>query len=363
MSKKASIITFHCVPNYGAVLQAYALQETLKDYFENVEIINYCPNTLLDEYKIINFYSIFSVVATLWSSVSYKRKCKKFLAFSKIRLRLSQTKGSTLDDFVDYKTDYVFVGSDQIWNPDITGGFDNVYFGKLSTVFKPIIVSYAASIGKSLLNDDEIEQMGKLIQGVDFISVREPEAQTLIDSSFHRESDVVVDPTILAGRDCFQGLVSKIDNKPYVLLYSLNGYSETESMAEKIARYLRLDLIELSGKRKPFFKKNHRSIYDAGPEEFVSYIANAQYVVTDSFHGTVFSLLFHKNMITIPHKTRGGRTRNLMSIAGLNDRLMDTFDRDVIERVICWEKVDEKLAVEREKARHFIERVISNENK
>jgi len=360
MSRKAGIVTFHCVPNYGAVLQTYGLQEVLKKYIDDVEIVDYRPEGLTGAYKIISTYSIFSLAATAWAALPFKRKCMKFEEFRKNKLHLSAEHGKEPVHFADYEADYIFVGSDQIWNPDITGGFDPAYFGQIGTFTK--VVAYGASIGKPALNDGEKEQMNELLKGVGYISVREPDTKELLPPALRTEAAVVVDPTILAGRDCFQDLAGAPSGRPYVLMYSLNGYPETLAAAEKAAEYLDVELIELSGRRKPFVPESHKAIYDAGPAEFVSWLAHAEYVVTDSFHGAAFSLLFHKELLAVPHKTRGGRTRNLMSVAGLSERLTDRFDRKLAEHTVSWEQVDEKLTAERRKSLAFIERAIGEEN-
>lgn len=363
MIKKAEIVTFHCVPNYGAVMQAYALQEVLKQYIKNVEILDYRPQQLTKEYKTLSFYSIFSLLSTLWSSMPYMRKKSKFDKFMKEKMVLSTEKGDKDSMFKDLKTDLVVLGSDQVWNPDITGGFNNMYFGSIPSNFKFKVISYAASMGKSNFTEEEKSDMKKLLLNIDKISVREPDARNIVDDILDRkESSVVVDPTILAGKDYFEPLVQEVKEEPYVLLYSLNGYSETEALAKKISKYFNLKLIELSGRRKPLIKKKHKAMYDAGPIDFISYIANASYVVTDSFHGSVFSLLFHKNILTVPHKSRGSRTKNLMSIVNLNDRLIDHFDKNVINKEIDWDLVEKKLDVEREKSLKFIKDFLNAEN-
>lgn len=362
MIKKANIITFHCVPNYGAVLQAYALQEVLKRYIEDVEILDYRPQKLIDEYKVINFYSIFSVMMTVWSALPFINKKRKFNQFMNDYLSISKEKGKTNNDFKSLNTDLLVLGSDQVWNPDITGGFDKLFFGNVSCSSKYKVVSYAASLGKSNFSQSEKEIMKELLLNVDKISVREPDAKNIIDELIENKSQVVVDPTILAGKSCFKPLVKNVREKPYVLLYSLNGYKETEALAIKVSKYLGIQLIELSGRRKPLVKKKHKAMYDAGPIEFVSYIANANYVITDSFHGSVFSLLFHKDIFTVPHKTRGSRTKNLMKIANLEDRLIDHFDKVIFNKSIDWNLVDERLEKERKESLKFIEDFLKEYN-
>ena len=128
MKKKTAIITFHCVPNYGAVLQAYALQTKLKEVSSEVGIVDYRPSRLTAEYKDISFYSIFSVSGSLWSLNSFRKKKKKFAQFENEYLDLipcDERNGTVI--LKDATPDIVFLGSDQIWNPDITHGFDRIF--------------------------------------------------------------------------------------------------------------------------------------------------------------------------------------------------------------------------------------------
>jgi len=360
MNKKASILTFHCVPNYGAVLQAYALQEVLKNFFDEVEILDYRPNNLTREYNVINYYSVFSVATTLFSSSSFKKKKQRFFEYENKYFNLSSQHIINISSLKNYRTDALFLGSDQIWNPDITNGFDKAYFGKFDIADSAKVISYAASIGKNSITNTQSYILNHLLNGIDAISVRESQAKDILQNLCDKSIEVVADPTILAGREYFDCMVTKKEKKPYVLLYSLNGYEETEKLAEDVAEFKGLKLIELSGRRKPILKPHHKAIYDAGPEEFVSYIANAEFVVTDSFHGTVFSLLYHKNFLTVPHKTRGARIVNLLNVADVSSRLTDKFSEDIASPKINWEKVDENLNVERKKSYDFIKKAIKS---
>ena len=130
------------------------------------------------------------------------------------------------------------------------------------------------------------------------------------------------------------------------------------ALAYEIAKYFDLDLIELSGVRKPLHINNHKSIYDAGPEEFISYIQNAEYVITDSFHGCVFSILFHIPFVTMPPLERSSRIINLLRVAGIENRIIYDFDRDVILDKIDWAIVDSNINESRIKSLNYIRKVI-----
>lgn len=354
---KAVIMTFHAVPNYGAALQAYALQETLKKYFDTVEIVDYMPKYLENECRYFNFYSIFSLALSAWSFTSFAKKMSAFKKFRQQHFLLTKISGKTTGDLCGIEADVVFLGSDQIWNPEITDGFDPAFFGKINWNKKTIIASYAASIGKATLSSKEQTEIIKLISNLDYISVREIEAKNLLQPYTEKNICAVVDPTVLAGRKCFDGLISPVRQSNYILMYSLTRNPETETLAVKISKYLGKPIIELSGKRKGIVRKRHKAIYTAGPSEFLSLIAHADFVVTDSFHGTVFSLLYHKKFISIPHKTRGGRIVDLLSMCGLSERMTSRFDTQLIEEDITWESVDKKIETAREESENYIMRV------
>ncbi len=359
MAAKAGIITFHCVPNYGAALQAYGLQEYLSRYCDSVELIDYRPEALTKEYNYMNFYSVFSVAASLLSLPSYYRKVKKFERFMHERLKLSSQSGTTASAFERAEADMVFLGSDQIWNAQILGGIDPVYFGMLPWKQQPYRVSYAASIGKSALSEEERSAFERYLPLLDRISVRETEAKDLISPLTESDVSVVVDPTILAGRECFEPFVQKNRNGRYLLLYSLTGNPKTVEMAQKVAAHLQMPIIEITGKRKGLKGTGRHTLYTAGPEEFVSLIANAAFVVTDSFHGTAFSLLFHRSFVSIPHSTRGGRLRTLLELCERTDRLTDVFTPELADAAIDWDSVDALLAAARESSHQFVQESIN----
>ncbi len=237
MKKKTAIITFHCVPNYGAVLQAYALQTKLKEVSSEAGIVDYRPSRLTAEYEDISFYSIFSVAGSLWSLNSFRKKKKKFAQFENEYLDLipcDERNGTVI--LKDATPDIIFLGSDQIWNPDITHGFDRVYFGDIIVNAPFRAASYAASIGKKNFTEEEKTGFAELIQKVEDVSVREKEAQIMIEQKFGKKVKVVVDPTILAGKMCFESLAKPVPYKKYLLFYSLTGMKESAAMADKVAR-------------------------------------------------------------------------------------------------------------------------------
>lgn len=362
INKKALIVTFHCCPNYGAILQTYGLYQFLKNIFKEVEVLNYQPKSLMDEYKNINTYSLNSIVASVWALPSFLRKKKRFSKFIQ-RINLSSSLYSDSNQIENTSAQYCFVGSDQIWNPEITKGFDKVYFGKIAHKKTYKVISYAASFGKSEFTNNELKLLKSLLSGVDVVSVREEGAKRLLDTRLNIQSQVVLDPTLLAGCACFRPFVHNVSNAgDYLFVYTLDQKPETviRPLARKIANRQNLKIIEINGNRKALRLVEHQVIYDAGPIEFLTYLANAKYVVTDSFHGTAFSLLFHRNFITVPHKTRGSRMISLLSMVNLLNRVCsDSFDVD-LDSPIDWLAVDKSLSVAREQSESFIIRAVND---
>ncbi|KXX85126.1 polysaccharide pyruvyl transferase family protein [Bacillus cereus] len=361
--KKAEIITYHFVPNYGAVLQVYALQKILRQYVDNVEILDYRPKAINSTYAPINTNTIKSLISTILSLPSYLNKRSKFRLFEKEYLNLSKNRYEVSKDIVGLDADYVFLGSDQVWNFEITDGFDPVYFGRIKESKASKVISYAASLGKGTLSQGEITIFEEVLRNVDSISVREREAANLLTQCTDKNIEVVLDPTLLLSKEEWNVIPSNANYGEYVLLYTLADYKETREMAKKIAEYKGIKVIEISGKRKNIkHKYSHTVLYNAGPIEFLSLIKNAEFVVTDSFHGTAFSVNFNKQFVTIPHKTRGGRMLGLLQKLNLEHRLTEVFQETLCSEKIEFDQANALLESERNISIKFIERSLRGDN-
>ena len=361
IKKKAIIITFHCCPNYGAVLQTYGLYQYLRTLFQDVEVLDYRPKNLMKEYDYVNTYSLCSTVVSFWSLYDYWKKRRKFSDFLK-NMKMSGMSYHTNEKLPITEAQYCFVGSDQIWNPDITHGFDKVYFGYIPHKEPFCVISYAASFGKANFTVEETYALKHLMSNVKYVSVREKTAKFVLEKSLGIKADVVLDPTLLAGKNYFDRFVQKGRSEDYIFVYTLNNKPENviRPIARKISKEKKLEIIEINGNRKWLEHAGHKVIYDAGPEEFLTLLASAKYVVTDSFHGTAFSVLFHRNFVTIPHKTRGGRMVSLLSTIGLDHRLSARVTTDVIDEEVDWYAVDRRLDLARRQSEEFIIKSINN---
>ncbi|HEY9059398.1 MAG TPA: polysaccharide pyruvyl transferase family protein [Pseudobacteroides sp.] len=360
---KSLIVTFHCVPNFGANLQAFALQKTLEKFLVDVEILDYRPKALTGEYKLLNTHSLKGFILSLYNVLPTWLRYKKFKRFQNRYYKLSPSQFKYLAKEFAIDSDYVFAGSDQIWNPRITGGYDGVYFGDFMAGKNCKKISYGASIGISSLTKEENYQLKALIKKLDDISVRENSAHQIISALTDKRVEVVLDPTLLLDIKEWDNIKINKNHGKYLLLYSISGHNETYEIAYKVSKMTGLNILEVSTKNfKPFSKKHHKIVRNAGPSEFLGLISSAEFVVTDSFHGTVFSLIYKKPFYTIPNKTKPSRMVELLSKLGLTDRLISDTNNFNYDPVIQYEKVNELLNIEKKKSIDFIKKAMNINN-
>ena len=332
MLLRVGILTFHRADNYGAVLQALALQEAINQLGAEGLIVDYYPHYM----RISNYMISTQTVGMFLRSVrNFPSKYKRHCAFNKFRKNWLNIIGNNLDNFqiesVSDMVDMLALGSDQIWNPNITNGVDPVYYGKIGEKSMKAF-SYAASVGVSALTDDEKNIISKYASDLNRISVRELEVLELLKLP---NGTVVCDPVLLHANDFWRNKLklSTIHEK-YILIYALTGYKETYDMARLLEKETGLRVIEIrntmSYKKEIPGEKILRSI---SPEEFVELFDNATYVITDSFHGTAFSIIFEKDVFVIPNKEKGGRMISLMNQLKLTNRIIDSPDKVSINTI------------------------------
>lgn len=323
---KIGILTFHCADNYGAVLQTYGLQEYLKGFGHNVYVINYCPQSIVDYYKAFQWewlpnrtamYNLWLLIRAVWIlPIRLKRK-RRFRQFVNSHINLSSRDMA----FADLSYDAFIFGSDQIWNPNLTAGLDDIYFGRFPAAKGKKLIAYAASAGscKNLLPYANVLQ--SLILNFHAISVRERSLADYLQKITNNTIYVTVDPVLLAGRSIYSKLAhKKISRKPYLLSFQL-VYNELQSLiAKEIAKEKGLNVIELSSLES---LKQCKLLVAESPESFLSLFLEASYVVTSSFHGTVFAILFEKDFNTVSlDAMQSERMSDLLRSLNLYDRLV-----------------------------------------
>ncbi len=335
---KLGILTYHFAINYGAVLQVFALQETFKKLQIESQIINYVPDFHEKLYDIIEIKkSILLNKKTkplktilkylfyiLFHEKDYKNKVSKFKHFSKINLSLTNkiTNYYELKDFNQEFT-HIVCGSDQIWNPELSNNFDDSYFCKFcdSNIVK---ISYAASIGDINLLKNDILKINflKLLNNFNHVSVRESNLSDFIINNSNTKSIVTLDPTLLLDQKeyCRIAIKSRIIKENYLLIYQLNINPKLAEIAKIVAKKFNLKIVTLMGNL--FQNSIHTNLLKSiGPSEFVSLFRDASYIVTNSFHGTAFSIIFQKNFNIVLNDNRNDRMLNLLNNLNLENRI------------------------------------------
>ena len=350
MSKRVAIITFQNAVNHGAVLQAFALQSFLSK--ENlVSILDYrCPSIDLAYYpkksrvqKLKGFIKKF-VFPKYSHQVSLKMK--RFSSFKQKYLLLTKTYNSTTISNANKDFEVFITGSDQVWNPEITG-FDSAYF--LNFVDKKTKISYAASFGS-----DELDYKSKLfikehLSNFDNISLREESGITLLNEITGEQTQTLVcDPVFLLSPEEWMSslAISKKETKKYVLVYCVQNPTYCIKFAVDYAKKKHLKVVYLNhdGTRKK--QKGCLNNYDSGPREFLSFLLNAECVITTSFHAIAFSLIFNVPFfyeLSLNKVNKNTRIIGLSEYFGFQHRMIASpqYDGSVLE--INWSKVNESI--------------------
>lgn len=342
---KIGILTFHCAHNYGAVLQTLATQEYLKQLGHSVEIIDYRPQYLLYPYKIfrIDRFKKNNIKELIAEILILPKRILRFVKFQRfINKYLCLSKKCSEYDIPEYFNLYI-IGSDQVWNPVITDGVDAIYTANFNFAKNnKIYISYAASLGKELMDKKNFKEFHNSLNNFDGISVRELDAKLFLEKTFSVNNiEVVIDPTLLINKTVWDRYCSKSNiNDDYVLLYQIRQSENANKLANKIANTINCKIIEI--KSLPISWRGVYQTFDPG--EFLSLFKNAKYVITTSFHGTAFSLIFEKQFYTISLGDEGdSRALSLLSQLDIKERLINNEQNINHNNLIDYIKVQNNL--------------------
>ncbi len=354
------IITFHFPLNYGAVLQAYALSKCLRSLGHNVEIIDYRP-----DYHVKKYQWQWKNCGFNFQNFIYPVLHKKFDIFRTQHLKLSHRPYRSLEELKadPPKLDAYICGSDQIWNPDITD-LDSAYFLDFGPEYIKRI-SYAGSFGKTELNHDEQTRLKPYFHAIDYLSVRESSGADIINDICGRKAEHVLDPTLLI--DDYDTVAEPCPiKKGYVLLLNLQNNTLLKKTAEFIGRELQIPTVVLNNYSMKLWDQRGKRLFPS-PGEYLGLIKHADCVVTNSFHGTIFSIIFKKLFVVTAlsgHSTqKNTRITWLLHSSGLSDHFLDTFSethiRDHIASTVDWQRVALRVTLEREKSLCFLKNSLS----
>ena len=362
---KVGIMTFHGADNYGAVLQAYALTRWLEQNGAEPEIIDYKSN-IYRKYNVLRYekyiqHPFFLVEDVLTFFRRAKRK-KNFSFFRNKHLPVSEKKYYSYEELKGAEGIYdrFICGSDQIWNQKITKGLDLAYLlGFVEDGERKI--AYAPSIGVSNLSDKDKLIIAKSIKSFRALSIREKEGLQELQPLCNTEIKLVCDPVFLLKRSQYNEIMTKEVAHEYIFLYIVGSARENRNIiryAEEVSKKRKKKLIYLIDGNKMLFHIDGKNVYGCKVERFLSYINNADYVISNSFHATVFSILFHKQFVTYPKIGTSSRMDSLLTQLNLSERIYNEHFR---EKDIDYTGIDQRISSVREEGvRFLIESVIES---
>lgn len=345
--KKIGIMTFHTALNYGAVLQCYALSTFLNKYSETT-IIDYSPKYFDNMYR--NHFYITKCkglkkkfrCAVKWTLLHnlQRKRFNKMLMFDKFLGELPLTakivdKRNLIDLAGDY--DAVIVGSDQVWNMKISN-YDKSYV--LDFVPPEKRFSYAASFGKSTLNDKDKKYLEPEILHFQNYYVREHSGVEILKKNFNILAEVVSDPTALLSMEEWDkiALKSELQMGGYVLIYLVAEPTKLLDEAIKYATKKGKSII-IIGEKKLKYKKS-KNLIDVSPSDFVKLVKNCDCFFTTSYHGIMFALIYNKNFYYELNRkpiNNNARITDLISKLNLANRNVDNC---IGHEVINWHDVN-----------------------
>lgn len=356
-------ITYHESINYGAILQAYALQKILDDIGHISEIIDYCnPQrgiTALSRYRRVRHFVWQGIVKRMSVGMERQKRTKEFrLKY----LRLSARKyydAETLHSAPPLYDAYI-TGSDQVWNPRINNN-DSSYFLTFAPPGKRRI-SYAASFGFSQIQDRFVSDYEEWLKQIHYLSSREVEGKQIIEQLIGRDAEIVLDPTLLLDQEQWNRIaVSYKCPKPYILCYYMSGDKKVNKSITELARQVSTltgwGVICIGQKEYMRLHPWRRSIFDAGPAEFLGLFQNASFVVTNSFHGIAFSVNYRKpffapiNQSLLPEKALSSRIITLLKTLKLEHRLLPVGEGLPSESVLDVDYQPVEMILQEEKQR------------
>lgn len=343
--KRIGIITVSRTINFGAELQAFALQYKLNQLGYKAEVIDYIyyknkrhiatPSSSPElnfkkKSKLYKFilYRIISPLIDIFVPLFHRQTRVKLLNFKNFHntfVHFSKEFRS-IDKLYKYSHNYdaYISGSDQVWNPATYSSLkpyllDFVPEGKVK-------IAYAASFGVTRVSDEYKLKYRTLFEGFNFIGVREESGKNLIKEIIGRDAEIVLDPTLLLNKNDWKNVANKANINvvpPYILIYDLHPSQPLIEVTKSIQKKLKLPIYRVC--KRSFNNPNNEgiiNIQEAGPAEFVKLFINAAYVITNSFHGTIFSLSFNIpfNVVLHPGRSNNSRITDILKTTHLQKR-------------------------------------------
>lgn len=357
---KIGIITFHTALNYGAVLQTYATYTILRNLGNDAEIINYhAPfNEKRFAPKGVKYFLNIRNVANILLHNSCQHFNKEvFESFIANHLKTTPPYYNTSELLkLNEVFDTFISGSDQVWNLACTEG-DKTYYLTFVDDFRKRN-AYAVSLGYNKIPENMESIYTKLINGFNNISVREKAGIKIVKTLTGKDATLVLDPTLLLTRNQWEKIAdfSKVPTDRYLLMYLMSEDKSLVKFAREFANKSKLPIIYIN--QRTFKMARVTNIQDITPEQWIGLFLRAETIVTNSFHGLVFSINFHKLFYTkyIPNSISNSRLETILDLLSLHSRRLGSSTYDV-NSVIDYTKVDAKLGELKDISISYLKRI------
>jgi len=375
--KSVGIITYHHYYNYGTMLQAYALQKKIELLGYHSELIDFKQNNNPTALQLIGIrirripayireHKKYSTLAAL--KVQFSERNQLYEDFYKKHLKVGDVRYSSSEELKANPPKYegYVVGSDQTWNPYVANNPEAFYLSFVADDRKK--GSYAPSLAVSHLTEEQKIMFCERLKRFRFLSCRESAGAKLLEETLGRHVTNVIDPTLLLDWNEWEAVSSeeKID-KPYILTYFLGDVKEHRDFVHKLAKQSGLKVVAIPVSYLDIIDPVAEKHW-VGPDKFLSLIKNAEYVCTDSFHGTMFSINFGVKFFSFcktkdaEKSSENSRLYSALELFGLSSRLVSSKNEEQWLRELSeidYESVQRVLNQERKRASEYLSEMLA----
>lgn len=361
MEKTVGVITFHNYDNYGAILQSFALQKRLKELGTKPEIIDYRCEYISNPFRFVNLKEkgLFNYIYGVIGHICYiprRKRCNQFRRNMKYSQPVSRKNLSSIAK----QYDIYMAGSDQIWDYKLTN-FDQTYFLDFVSEGRKRS-SFAASIGEHLPPQDYRESYSRLLGAFDEILVRENYGADIVEELIGKRPECVCDPTLLlTSQEWEEMLVEPKGKGKYILVYQLGINKEIVNFVKRLKKKTGYPVVYIPFPLIGLLKCKCKIA--VGPSEWMGLFKNAEFVVSDSFHGIVFALLFNRKFFAKSdghHMNR--RVDELLKLVNLSNRKISTVPEKEWLEEIDFHYANDQLDKLRKHSLELLKKVVRNEN-
>ena len=375
METKIGVITYHSAYNFGSVLQAYATQESIEKIGYSVEIVNYRMKSQIKYYSMIHlnnglkaFLKDLLHLPQIGKYITRKNRFEQFI--EELNLTKEFNEPEEVDE-ADGMFDIFVSGSDQIWNKhsnELEESEWKYMYPYLLCFTNKKKVSYASSIVN--MKDEELTYIVDKVKKFDKISFREKASCDRFKSLFAIESNEVLDATLLLNSEAWSSKIGtipeKMINKKYILYYALEGVKKTRKIMPKLQKMAKRKgcvLVVITPLSCFTYSKGVINAIDAGPKEFLGWIKGAELVITNSYHGTLFSVNLGTNFYTLQEKeSTDNRIKGILLKLELEKRIISDVDSILYEKEeINFQDVWKKLDIYRKESIEFLKKALKYE--